>query len=125
MRFLLDLVIFGCNCFEVARHPLGRVDLRFAGNGEKIRLLFVPKLTQIIFGFENLFQIAIFNCLLLDINVHLAEPGELLLELLSERVLLAILCLELPESLVRLLERLRNITILLLTHANGLILLGQ
>jgi hypothetical protein len=26
---------------------------------------------------------------------------------------------------VRLLERLRNITILLLTHANGLILLGQ
>ena len=104
---------------------MGRVDLRFAGNGEKIRLLFVPKLTQIIFGFENLVQIAIFNCLLLDINVHLAEPGELLLELLSERVLLAILCLELPESLVRLLERLRNITILLLTHANGLILLGQ
>jgi len=91
LRFLLDLVVFGRDCLEVARHPLGRVDLRFARNGEKIRLLFVPKLTQIIFGVENLFQIAMFNCLLLDINVRLPEPGELLLELLSERVLLAIL----------------------------------
>lgn len=125
LRFFLNFVIFSCHCFQVARHPLGWVNLRFTCNCKKIWLLFIPKFTQVIFGFENIFHITIFNRFLFDINFHLPEFCQFLLELLSERVFLDILWLELSESLIWFFESLSDITILLLTHANGLILLGQ
>ena len=76
-------------------------------------------------GLEYLFQISILNCLLLHTDLHFPEFPQFLLKFLPERILFCVLLFELPESLVGLAECLRNVPVLLLPHANGLILLGE
>lgn len=125
LRFLPDLIILRADRFQIAVNPRGRVDLSLVGNVEQLRLLFIPEFLQISFGLEHFLQITIFDCLLLNIDFHFSEFAQFLLELLSKGVLFGVLRLELSQSLVRFFEGFGNISILLLTHANGLILLGQ
>lgn len=67
----------------------------------------------------------IFDLLLLNIDFHFPESLQLLLQLLPQRILLQVLTLELLQTLVRLLQGLRDVPVLLLTHVNGLILPGE
>ena len=125
LRFLLDLIILRSDRLQIAVNPRGRVDLSLIGNVKQVRLLFIPEFLQISFGLEHFIEITIFDCLLLNIDFHFSKFAQFLLELLSEGVLFGVLRLELSQSLVRFFEGFGNISILLLTHANGLILLGQ
>ena len=63
--------------------------------------------------------------LLLNVDLHFAQFRQLLLKLFSQRIFLGILRLELLKALIGFFECLSYISILLLSHANGLILLGQ
>ena len=125
LRFFPNLVVLRADGFQIAVNPRGRVDLSLIGNVKQVRLLFIPEFLQISFGLEHFIEITIFDCLLLNIDFHFSEFAQFLLELLSEGVLFGVLRLELSQSLVRFFEGFGNISILLLTHANGLILLGQ
>ena len=125
LRFLPNLVVLRADGFQIAVNPRSRVDLRLVGNVEQLRLLFIPEFLQISFGLEHFLEITIFDCLLLNIDFHFSEFAQFLLELLSKGVLFGVLRLELSQSLMRFFKGFGNISILLLTHANGLILLGQ
>ena len=125
LRLLPNFSVFRFNGFQIVAHPNGRVLLCFHSNIQQFCFLFISELSQLRFSLLNLFQIAVFHDLLLDIDLHFSQFRELLLQLLPERILLGILRLELLETIVGLLEGFGNVTILLLPHINGLILLGQ
>lgn len=118
------LVLVGDRC-KVRLHPSSRVSLSLRRHIKQLGFVLVPEFSKISFSLEHLLQIAIFDCFLLNIDLHFPQFRELLLELFPEGVLLGILRLKLPQALIRFLQRLSDIPVLLLAHANGLILLGQ
>lgn len=121
----LDLLILVRDRLKVRFHPGRRVNLSFGRNIEQLGFVLVSQLPKISFSMEHLLQIVILDRFLLYIDLHFPQFVELLLELLPQRVLLRVLRLELLQTLVRFLQRLSDVPILLLPHANGLILLGQ
>lgn len=122
LRLLLDPVILGRHAIQILRNPCRRIDLRFRCNVQQLGFLLIPKFTEFALCFLHFSQITVFHLLLLDVHLHFTQLRQLLLELLPESVLLRVLRLELLQPLVRLLQGLGDIPVLLLTHANGLIL---
>lgn len=82
-------------------------------------------LSQITLSGLNFPKISIFDLFLFNVDLHITQFRQLLLQLLPQRIFFRILGLKLLEALVGLLERLSDVPILFLPHANGLILLGK
>lgn len=125
LRLSLDLLILVGDRLQVRLHPGRRVNLSFRRNTEQLSLVLVSKLSKISFSMEHFLEIVVLHRFLLDVDLHFPQFTKLLLKLLPQRVLLRVLRLKLLQTLIRFLQCLSDVPVLLLSHANGLILLGE